>query len=65
MHFIYWLIVAAAFMFVICLSMVKIIWDLLQVSIYGSPAIPEPSRNYRRAEDQPLKRVNRRVQQRD
>jgi hypothetical protein len=42
-HFLTFLILAAAFVFVFSLSLVKMIWDLLQPSIHESPGILETS----------------------
>jgi hypothetical protein len=39
MHFLTSLIMAAAFLFVICLSLVKLTLEISQVSVHESPAI--------------------------
>jgi hypothetical protein len=41
MYFLTSLIMVAGFLFVVCLSLVKLTWELLQVSIHESPAILE------------------------
>ena len=41
MHFLSSLIMVAGFVSVVCLSLVKLTWDLSQVSAHESPAIPE------------------------
>ena len=53
MHYLNWLIVAAAFVFVFCLSTVKMILDLWELDIHDSPAILEIKPQS--AEDQPAK----------
>jgi hypothetical protein len=41
MHFLISLITVAGFVSIVCLSLVKLSWDLSQVSVHESPAIPE------------------------
>jgi len=40
-HFLTSLIMVAGFVSAVCLSLVKLTWDLSQVSVHESPAIPE------------------------
>ena len=41
MHFLASLLIVAGFVFVVCLGLVKLTWELSQVSVHESPAIPE------------------------
>lgn len=41
MHFLTSLITVAGFVFVACLSLLKLAWELSQVSVHESPEIPE------------------------
>jgi hypothetical protein len=43
MHPLISLIVLAGFVFVICLGLVKLIWDLSQMSVHEAPESPESS----------------------
>jgi hypothetical protein len=40
MHFPTLLIICFAFVFVICLGLVQVIWDLLTISVHASPHLP-------------------------
>jgi hypothetical protein len=51
MHFLTSLIIVFGFVFVVCLSLVKLTWDLSQVSVHESPAIPETPRKPSSAEE--------------
>jgi hypothetical protein len=41
MHFLTSLIIVFGFAFIVCLGLVKMIWDLSQVSVHDSPSILE------------------------
>jgi hypothetical protein len=43
MHFLTSLIIVAGFVFVICLGLVKLIWDLSQMSVHEAPESRESS----------------------
>jgi hypothetical protein len=45
MHFLTSLIIVAGLVFVVCLSLVKLTWELSQVSVHESPAILETPSN--------------------
>jgi hypothetical protein len=51
MHFLTSLIMVAGFVFAVCLSLVKLIWDLWQVSIHESPVFLETPSNPADAEE--------------
>jgi hypothetical protein len=53
MHFL--LIIFAGFMFVVCLCLAKLTWELSQVSVHESPAISETPCNPASAEEPPGK----------
>jgi multisubunit Na+/H+ antiporter MnhE subunit len=60
-HVLTFLILAAAFLFALFLSLVKMIWNLSQLSIHESPGILETDGESPSGQDQATKTVNRRV----
>jgi hypothetical protein len=55
MHFLTSVIIVFGFAFVVCLSLVKLIWDLSQVSVHESPAILETPGKPASTEEPPAK----------
>ena len=55
MHFLTSLFVVAGFFFAICLSLVKLSWELSQPSAHESPTILETPGDRARAEQRPAK----------
>jgi hypothetical protein len=53
MHFLASLLIVAGFAFVVCLGLVKLAWELSQVSVHESPAIPETPGKPERSEELP------------
>ena len=51
MHFLASLLIVAGFVFVVCLGLVKLTWELSQVSVHESPAIPETPGKPERSEE--------------
>jgi hypothetical protein len=57
MHFLTSLIMVAGFVFVACLSLVKLSWELSQASVHESPAILEAPSQPASAEERPAKTI--------
>jgi len=55
MHFLTSLTIVFGFVFVVCLSLVKLTWDLSQASAHESPAILETPGKPASAEEPPTK----------
>ena len=49
MHFLASLIMVVGVVFAVCLSLVKLTWDLTQVSIHEPPEVPDMTRGAARA----------------
>jgi hypothetical protein len=43
MHFLTSLIIFSGFMFVLCFGLLKVIWDLSQLSVHSAPDVPATS----------------------
>ena len=57
MHFLTSLIIVAGFAFVVCLCLVKMLWDLSQSSYHESPVIRETPSKLTATEDAPANAV--------
>lgn len=55
MHFLTSLFIVFGFAFIICLGLVKMIWDLSQVSVHDSPSVLETHGKLASAEQAPAK----------
>jgi hypothetical protein len=53
MHFLSWSILVAALVFAVCLSLIKLAWELSQVSVHESPAFLETPGKSARLEEPP------------
>jgi hypothetical protein len=55
MHFLTSLIIVFGFAFVVCVGVVKMVWDLCQLSFHEPPANPEAPSNPADVEELPAK----------
>jgi hypothetical protein len=58
MHFLTSLIMIFGFAFIVCLGLVKMVWDLSQVSAHESPAILETPGKHAIAEEPPANAID-------